>query len=238
VLLFALALIGGLAAFVRRGLGDANASFLRFLSIYTFTLAAIYSFISYKTPWCLLSFWHGMILLAAAGAGVLLRAARFTVPRFIMGVLLVLGAAQLAGQAWEASTEFAADTRNPYVYAQTSPDILGLVERVQSLAGVAPEGHQMLVKVMAPEADYWPLPWYLRDFKKVGWWDQVPADPFAPVMIVSPSLQGRLGERPTHLMVGYYQLRPQVFLGLYVEANLWRGWLEANTNAAGQSVAK
>jgi uncharacterized protein (TIGR03663 family) len=238
VLLFALALIGGLAAFVRRGLGDANASFLRFLTLYTFALATIYSLISYKTPWCLLSFWHGMVLLAGVGAVVLLRAARFSVPRFIMGVLLVLGAAQLGGQAWEASTEFAADSRNPYVYAQTSEDILGLVERVQSLAQVEAGGHQMLIKVMAPEGDYWPLPWYLREFKKVGWWDHIPEDPLASVMIVSPSLQRRLGESPTHLMVGYYQLRPQVFLGLYVEKNLWRGWLEARTNAAGQSVAK
>ncbi len=84
----------------------------------------------------------------------------------------------------------------------------------------------MLIKVMAPEGDYWPLPWYLREFKKVGWWDHVPDDPFAPVMVVSSSLQPELAETKTHLMVGYYQLRPQVLLGLYVEESLWRAWLE------------
>ena len=75
----------------------------------------------------------------------------------------------------------------------------------------------MVVKVMAPESDYWPLPWYLRNLKQVGWWDAVPADPFAPVMIVSAKLHAGLDEKKTHVMVGYFQLRPQVFLELYVD---------------------
>ena len=42
-----------------------------FLALYTILLTAIYSAISYKTPWCLLSFFHGMILLAGIGAAAL-----------------------------------------------------------------------------------------------------------------------------------------------------------------------
>ena len=60
---------GVLLALLR--LAGANASFVRFLAIYTFVLTALYSLISYKTPWCVLSFWHGMILLAGVGAVVL-----------------------------------------------------------------------------------------------------------------------------------------------------------------------
>jgi hypothetical protein len=87
----------------------------------------------------------------------------------------------------------------------------------------------MVVKVMAPEGDYWPLPWYLRRFKQVGWWDAVPADPFAPVMIVSSKFEAAFDERAdkTHLMAGYFQLRPQVFLELYVEINLWRAYIQS-----------
>jgi len=29
-------------------------------------------------------------------------------------------------------------------------------------------------------------------------------------------------------MVGYFQLRPQVFLELYVDLNLWQSWLAKN----------
>ena len=55
-------------------------AFVRFLALYTFALAAAYSLIAYKTPWCLLSFWHGMILLAGVGAAWLVRRRPHTIP--------------------------------------------------------------------------------------------------------------------------------------------------------------
>jgi predicted membrane-bound mannosyltransferase len=140
-------------------------------------------------------------------------------------LILVAGAAHLAGQAWAAATSYAADQRNPYVYAQTSPDILKLVSKIEALARASPQGNRMLIKVVAPEQDYWPLPWYLRRFHQVGWWDRLPEDPFAPVMVVSAQLRAGLDEKGTHLMVGYFQLRPQVFFELYVEKGLWTAWL-------------
>jgi len=83
----------------------------------------------------------------------------------------------------------------------------------------------MLIKVMTPDGDCWPLPWYLRNLKQVDWRDQVPAEPYAPVMIVSAQFHAGLDEKQTHVMVGYFQLRPQVFLELYVDLNLWKSWL-------------
>ena len=86
----------------------------------------------------------------------------------------------------------------------------------------------MVIKVMAPESEYWPLPWYLRGFKQTGWWDRVPADPFAPVMIVSSKFHAALDAQKTHLMPEYFELRPQVFFELYVQLDLWRSYLERN----------
>ena len=86
----------------------------------------------------------------------------------------------------------------------------------------------MLIKVMTPDGDCWPLPWYLRNLKQVDWRDQVPAEPYAPVMIVSAQFHAGLDEKQTHVMVGYFQLRPQVFLELYVDLNLWKSWLAKN----------
>ena len=97
--------------------------------------------------------------------------------RFGLGLLLLAGAGHLAWEARLANTTYAADQRNPYVYAQTSPDLLNLVRRVEALAREHPQGSNMVVKVMAPDSDYWPLPWYLRNLKQVGWWDQVPPTP-------------------------------------------------------------
>ena len=223
-----LAVVGAWAAFARKGLANASASFVRFLALYAFALTAAYSLISYKTPWCLLGFWHGMILLAGVGAAALLRSVKQRFLRLAVGLLLLAGAGHLAWQARLANVPYAADPRNPYVYAQTSPDLLNLATRVEALAKVHPQGRQMLVKVMAPNSDYWPLPWYLRNLKQIGWWDQVPADPFAPVMIVAANLHAGLDEKKSHVMVGYFQLRPQVFLELYVDLKLWQAWLAQN----------
>jgi uncharacterized protein (TIGR03663 family) len=225
-LIFVLAVIGACAGFARKGLADANANFVRFLALYSFALAAAYSFIPYKTPWCVLSFWHGMILLAGVGAAGLLRRIRHRFLRLTIALFLLAGAGCLAWQAWQASTTYAADGRNPYVYAQTSPDLLRLVRQVEALAQVSPQGRDMLVKVMAPESDS--LPWYLRNLKQIGWWDSLPSDPYAPVMIVSSQIHAALDEKKTHVMVGYFQLRPQVFLELYVDLGLWKDYLARN----------
>ena len=227
-----LAIIAVIAGFRRRRLGRANASFVRFLGLYTFSLTAFYTLLAYKTPWCLLSFWHGAILLGGVGAAVLVRSVRRRGWRMAVTVLLLAGGAHLAWEAWRADTTYAADPRNPYVYAQTSPDLLRLIEKIEALARVDPRGHGLVVKVMAPEGDYWPLPWYLRRFEKTGWWDHLPADPFAPIMLVAANLHAGLDEKKTHLMVGYFQLRPQHFFELYVQLDLWREWLARQAHAA------
>lgn len=221
-LIFVLAIIGAIAGFRRRRLSGANASFVRFLGIYTFLLAAFYSLLAYKTPWCLLSFWQAAILLAGVGAAVLLRTAITRAWRGMVAALLLAGAGHLSWQAWLADTTYAADPRNPYVYAQTSTDLLNLVSQIEGLANVDPRGHKLVLKVIAPADDYWPLPWYLRRFEKAGWWDHLPDDPYAPIMVVAANLHAALDEKKTHLMVRYYQLRPQLFLELYVQLDLWK----------------
>jgi hypothetical protein len=139
--------------------------------------------------------------------------------------VLVAGIVHLGWQAWRASVPFASDPRNPYVFAHTWPDLLRLVDKVKALAQADPLGPEMLIKVIAPDDDYWPLPWYLREFRHLAWSNALPPDPYAPVMIVSAGLHAALDESKTHLMVGYFELRPQVFLELYVQLDLWRAYL-------------
>jgi hypothetical protein len=103
---------------------------------------------------------------------------------------------------------------------------LELVERVKKIADASPQGRDTVIKVMAADADYWPLPWYLRSFKNVWYWDQILPDPFAPIMVVSASFHAGLDEKKTHLMNGYFQLRPQNFLELYVSLDTWLEYLK------------
>src|SRR5207249_2201774 len=149
-------------------------------------------FISYKTPWCMISFLQGMIMLAGFGAVTLLRAAPNKSARIVVGLLLAACAWNLGWQAWRASFKFSADPRNPYVYSQTSPDLLNLVRRVEQIAAVSPDRQNTLIKVIAPPDSTWPLPWYFRKYDRVGYWTRVqdvPDDVDAPIIIVSPEEQ-------------------------------------------------
>ncbi len=224
-LLLGLAMVTAWAGFARKNLGRANAGFIRCLAIYSFLMMGFYSLLPYKTPWCLLNFWQGIVLLAGVGAAVLVRMAERQLVRVVVRLLLVAGAAHLAWEAWQADSAYAGDQRNPYNYAATSPDLLNLAAKIESIADASPQGRDLLVKVMAVDGDYWPLPWYLRSLNRVGYWDQLPEDPYAPVMVVSAGFNAGLDAKQTHLMTGYFQLRPGVFLELYVEKGLWQAWL-------------
>jgi uncharacterized protein (TIGR03663 family) len=229
-LILLLAACGGVAALSRRwSVGGANRWLARFLVFYTVILTAIYSSISYKTPWCLLGFWHGMILLAGIGAATLVELSALRSARLAVSLLLLAGIGQLTWQSWRASYVYAADRRNPYVYAQTLPDVLRLVDKVKALSKLHPDGPQMVVKVMVPESDYWPLPWYWRGLRRVGWWGQIPSDPYAPVMIVGARFRAALDEKSDKrwLMVGYTELRPKAFLELYVQYDLWEKYVQS-----------
>jgi len=200
----------------------------RFLALYTIILTALYSAISYKTPWCLLNFHLGMILLAGVGAAALVAFCRARSWRVVMITVLSALTFQLSWQAWRASFVYSTDRRNPYVYAQTSPDLLNLVQRTEGIARVAPAGFETVVKIIAPENDYWPMPWYLRRFKHLGWYDKLPDDPYAPIVVVSSKLDARLDEKSGRkwIMAGLTELRPGKYFELYVELELWKKYVE------------
>ena len=223
----ALAVIGIVVTFTSKKPSDAKTNFLRFVIFYTATLAAIYSVITYKTPWCLLNFWHGVILLAGVGMVAVWRLAFRFWQRTIVAILFFGGIAHLAFQAWQAGTTFCDDRRNPYVYAQTSRDVFELTRQVEALARASGEGHRVMVKVIASGSDYWPLPWYLRDFNRVGWWSEPPENPWAPIIIVSGEFAPRLDENKSLIRAGFFELRPGVFLALYVQSDLWRAYLNS-----------
>jgi len=206
----------------------------RLIAFYTVWLTLIYTVLSYKTPWCLLGFYHGMILLAGVGAASVLRACKTLRCKVALGLALAAGVGQLGWQSWrgnfssdKAGVPYCASPKNPYVYSQTSPDILQLVATVEALARVSRDGYDTIVEVMSPQS-YWPLPWYLRRFTRAGYWDEIPNQPLAPIMIVSTELRAAFDERPekTHLMAGYYQLRPSVFMELYVAVPLWTEYVK------------
>jgi uncharacterized protein (TIGR03663 family) len=219
-----LAMYGGWRAWAGRGLSGASPGFVRFLTAYTGSCAGVYAVISYKTPWCLLNFLLPMILVAGVGAVALWDRFPGGVQRVVLSVLLLAGGGHLGAQAWRAGREASVQQGHPYIYSQTVPNALELAERVKAIAAVSPDGAGTRVRVVAPESEYWPLPWYLRQLKNVWWHDSLPEDPYAPIIIVAAKLRAGLDDRSNrrYLSVGYYELRPREFFELYVEFELWK----------------
>ncbi len=134
-----------------------------------------FSVVRYKTPWNLLPFYGGAVVLAGFGAARLVGLTRSRTAQALVALALLAACAHLGVQNWRANFRYPADPRNPYVYAQTSPDFLRLVTRVADVSRVHPERERMLVAVVAGPYQQWPLPWYLRRMQRVGYWTSVAA---------------------------------------------------------------
>jgi hypothetical protein len=88
----------------------------------------------------------------------------------------------------------------------------------------------MLIKVITEPDEAWPLPWYLRRFGRVGYWQEVDeAGALADVPLIVSSLH-KTSQLQTYLednhIHEYYELRPGILLALYVEQNLWNSFLQ------------
>ncbi len=231
-LIFILALVGGVAAF-RKSSDGMDRDVSRFLALYTLLMAVVYSSIPYKAPWNLLGFLHGMILLAGLGVVRLLEGLRRPAARVGAVVLLVVATGHLGWQAWAASFRYEADPCNPWVYAHTSKDVFLIVRQLEDLARAHPDRMAMPIQIISRE-NLWPLPWYLRRFTAVGWWNGVSdSAPAAPVILITPDMEPALarrlyevpppGQREMYVNIfdRYVELRPQVELRGYAAKSLW-----------------
>lgn len=233
-LILVLAAAGFGIALTGKNSGGITPPLLRFIAFYTLIMTVTYSLIPYKTPWNAISFLHGMILLAGAGAAALIKMAEVKIARIALLVFMLTGGAHLAWQAYLANFEYDENPVNPYVYAHPVRDVFTVVERIEAVARVHPDGHNLYTQVICPDDDYWPLPWYLRSFTNIGWWRKVDDNsPAAPLIIASPKFEPALmrkfyelpppGQRPLYvpLFDGYTELRPQIELRGYVRKDLW-----------------
>lgn len=233
-----LAIVGAVAVLTRKGLPAVNIDLLRFLVAYTFAMVLLYSVIRYKTPWCMLGFLHGMILLAGLGAVVLTRLAPSIVPNLIVMSLLAVGSGHLLWQSWLCNYKYDADSRNPYVYAHPTNEVFEIVRRVEEYTRGHENDPNMSIEVICPGDDYWPLPWYFRSHSNVLWasWAN-PDTGKAPLILASPTVEADLAkkffddsvpfeQRPqTYFYLFdkpyYVWLRPQVRLLGFVRKDLW-----------------
>ena len=117
------------------------------------------------------------------------------------------------------------------MYAATVGDAERIAPQIDQLATVHPDGRRMLIRVLVPNP--WPLPWYLRGFERVGYWETVPDDPDAPVILASQRFESELRHRLHNAYeVRYNGLRRDETLLLYIDQDLYAAYRRHLESAA------
>jgi uncharacterized protein (TIGR03663 family) len=217
--------LGGLGALIAVWRADNRLAV--FLSLWSFGLLAAYSLVGYKTPWITLNF----IVPLALTSGYTLDIAyqklgEFGQPR-LLAVVVVLIVAICGYQVYQLNFVHYDDDQLPYVYAHTKREMLSMIEEIDKIGKRMGTGTDTGIALVSP--DYWPLPWYFRDYKKVGYYQQI-VPTTEPIIIGSMAQEEQLkrtyGDR--YVLVnsgvdeGAYPLRPGVDLLLYVRKDVAR----------------
>ncbi|HSE33100.1 MAG TPA: flippase activity-associated protein Agl23 [Pyrinomonadaceae bacterium] len=191
-----------------------------FCSLWAFGLVAAYSLIPYKTPWLVLNF----IVPLAIAAGYAIQTVYENDHRQLRLPAVILFAAICINSYQTVDLNFVNydndDTYYVYVYAHTKRDTTELVDEIDKIAHQANQGSTGIT-IMSP--DYWPLPWYLRNYSRVGYYGRL-TQTSEPIVIANETqrteVEGTLGPQyqlvPSGSATGAFALRPGVDLLLYV----------------------
>jgi len=137
---------------------------VRYLAIYGVGSLVAYSYVKYKTPWCIISF--GWPFLFVLGAWVLLvRPKNLRKVYVAIGVLLCLS---LVRSIWLNYFRCSSPTE-PYAYVQTYNDIFKLSKPLLTLAKRDPAYYHLTGHLI--RSSIYPLPWTLGDFDRVGYYE-------------------------------------------------------------------
>jgi uncharacterized protein (TIGR03663 family) len=221
----ALMLLGGFGALI--ALWRANNRMALFLAQWSFGLLAAYSLVGYKTPWISLNFIVPLALLSGYTLEVIYQKLReFQEPALFLPLpLLIVGFCGY--QLYQLNFVHYDDDQLPYVYAHTKRGMLAMLDQIERIGQKNGTGEDTGVAIVSP--DYWPLPWYFRNYKRVGYYSQIV--PTTEAIIIGSEaqeeqLKATYGDRYDMLKSntedGAYPLRPGVDLVLYVRRDVKR----------------
>jgi len=191
-----------------------------FLALYSLILALIYSLIPYKTPWLALNFWLPIALFAGMALESLWRmptehpAIRIT--KYACCILAgAVAAVLIAHDTRQRVFVSPADETNPYAYAQTSEDLLGLSAEIEEQTR---QNAIATPRIAVIASDPWPLPWYLRHFSEVGFWQPGQQPGEASFYITSAEAAEQYGDQLKGYRPEFFGVRPGVLIVLWSPA--------------------
>lgn len=201
-------------------------AFALFVALWGFGTLAAYSLIAYKTPWLGLNFIIPLALVAGYGLQMIWEESLGHLG-LIAGILAV--AIAISGYQTIDLNFFNYDNDAQYyvyVYAHTRRETLAMLKEIDKVVERTQQGGQTGITIVAPE--YWPLPWYFRDFTRVGYNGRMSASS-EPIIIAAEGqaaeMDATFGDRYQQVNsglnpLGTYSLRPGVNFRLYVRKDL------------------
>lgn len=202
---------------------ETKRFFIRFLSYAALGHFLIYSLIAYKTPWLACLPWAHVCLLAGFALINFSQQARWL--QITCGLFIAVSLFSQFQQTRRATGRLASDDRNPFAYVPTRNSIENLTPWLKQLEAIAPD--KTLEPIAVVGSNYWPMPWYLRHFSKIGYWPSpVPSLQELPLVFAMPEMDDlvtqQLQETHTPLPQG---LRAGVAMTLFVRNDLWNQWM-------------
>ncbi len=164
-----LALFGFLSAIFFRKKSAWKCTFVIYVFLNAFFAIAALSYITYKTPWLLLS--PIVFLCVSAGFGA-----------FILGVrknifFSLIGFAVITSLAWwqynlssNTSVRYHSDPRNPFIYSHTVNDFENLTNRIIDASKYSEYKNDIPVAFVMKQSA-WPAPFVLRKYQNIGFWN-------------------------------------------------------------------
>jgi len=191
-----------------------------FCALWAFGLIAAYSLIRYKTPWLVLNFIVPLALIAGYAIQAIYEMDHGQLRVVSVIFLVAVGVATYQSIDLNFVNYDNDDTKYVYVYAHTTREMLDLVNQVEQIANEN-SGPTTGISIISP--DYWPLPWYFRNFTRVGYFGRMAATS-EPIIIANENqrqeVEQGFGEMYRQVESkspgGSFQLRPGVNLLLYV----------------------
>jgi uncharacterized protein (TIGR03663 family) len=146
-------------------LKKVNSSF-RLLNVLSVGVWLAYSIVSYKTPWCVLSFHWGLILIFAYWVSYF-----YSKAQYLAIALLSMMAGHSIYQAYQTSYLNVDSDENIYVYGQTYREFMPPIESILLRTKSNPELKKSL-KITVVSQYTWPLPYLLGEFRAVGYFNE------------------------------------------------------------------
>ena len=221
-----LALLGFSHASIKLYKGNCSreSACVFFLALNALLCIIALSFLTYKTPWLILSAMTFVCAVAGYGISLLFHIKNRYLWILGLAFLIPLGYWQYKLDT-NAALRYHSDPRNPFLYAHTVSDAARLRTRIFESGHVSQKYNSLPVAFIMGETP-WPMPWFLRNYENIGYWKDSIPDNIGDFDIIvtdyktNANVIKRLND-PSDYVHELYGLRKNLILNVYIKKQLF-----------------